>query len=251
MQCLLCLNEPILPVRVECFDCFHEGDSYCLVNQRLCLFCLFHYFETEQERRCFICHCTSRNKNFSFDLEWICNDKTVRSFQCPVCSLKFTSHYGLYQHIWLHCIRICECGEYVLSNQQSEHERNCSKHMFCNVCEKYHLKKYMYYNADAEQDTDFLPYKCPENPPYCSYCTSEIESEEHWNKKCFHRPIQCPHCQEKISALFFMPHFLTHIDGVKNEQEKLELALKEKTQEYEEMKELGCKFYESIYNETL
>jgi hypothetical protein len=251
MQCLLCLNEPILPVRVECFDCFKEGENYCLVNQRLCLFCLLDYFEMEEERRCFICRSESINKNFSFDLEWICNDKTLRTFQCPVCSLKFTSHYGLYQHIWLDCIRKCDCGEYVLRSHQKEHEKICSEYMFCNVCEKYHLKKDMYYNAECEQRMDFLPYKCPENPPYCSYCACEIVSDDHWNTSCFHRPIECPKCHETISALVFMPHFLTHLDMIKDQQEKLEQALAQTTKEYEEMKAMSCNFYESIYNETL
>lgn len=132
-NCILCLQNTIIPVKITNFKCYHANEIHCNSFERICLPCVL---ETAIQK-CFYCHEPLRENeiDFEIDYEYIKND-TFSIYTCPYCHKKKGSHLEITKHVLRNHVYHCACSKIVLEKNVPRHLQFCSQCEYCVECKK-------------------------------------------------------------------------------------------------------------------
>lgn len=221
-QCVMCLNNCVIPIQLKCFQCFDERKMNCNSLKRVCLVC---YMDMEKKiEKCFYCSSPKVSKEISVDFQMIQNDD-VSILSCPLCSLTGMGHMDLFKHVTSVHIKECECGDFVMD--EKSHYQYCDKKWWCERCQEF-------VTSCVHKKCKFCKKRC-DHPP----------------QKCMDRPFSCSECDGTFTAKTFMNHFMEHLNENRNSQKALQNSILKLKKEYKRLMDMLPLLYKEVYDENM
>lgn len=221
-ECYVCKEKCIVPVMMQCFECFDSMKVHCNALHRICIVC----FLKGNLKKCSFCRAPRINDTIEIDflgMEQDCHS----ILSCPFCDKFQGSHFNLFQHMMKSCIYQCECKQWVTERERETHVRDhCTVWKWCNDC-----------NKSVQQCKHFPCTTCH------VHCSDTLE--------CKQKKLQCSHCGDTLTTKTFLGHFLTHIDDSKKKITTLKEILQKERQHYHELLLQIPAMYSDLYEESL
>lgn len=220
-ECFVCLQTCIIPLQLQCYECFSNHEMNCNSTKRICSVC----FSKTKLESCSFCHSKKVNKNVIVDFQMIHNDE-FSILSCPFCTEFKGSHYHLYKHMKEKCFDFCPCGEFILKKHEREHYKTCNRKKWCVKC-----------NAFVK--------KCSHQ--YCSICSSLDHSE----RICKERILKCKECKEEKKVFQMIEHYMEHLEKSKKKVEFFKEEYVNEKKKYQTLMTFLPELYKEVYNEEL
>lgn len=232
-QCFICLEECIIPITMEKFECYKNYTIHCNSNKYSCFECYFKY--SKMNNKCSICHAPSFRKDDCFQIDYKSIDENKMT-SCFICNQEMT-HNQLITHLFENseCLFFCTCGQFYTKNEKEEHMKQCNYFENCKICNEYHF---------VEDGKTFL---CKKTGIHCMLCSEIICKDSHWEKTCLHRNIKCPTCKSIVKAIDFVGHYSEHVKQEKLDIQEMTEFLIQKKSEYQKHVRFLCKTFQEIY----
>lgn len=218
-ECFICLQKCIIPLQLQCYECFSMNEMNCHSIKRICVSC---YSKTKISS-CSFCHAKRQNNNTLVDFDTIHNDE-FSILTCPFCSEFQGNHFGLYKHLKSKCLVFCTCGDIFLKKNEKQHFQTCQEKRWCELCKEF-VKE------------------CGHS--YCSICSSI----EHTKKMCQERTFQCRECNEKKKIFEIIEHYMEHIEESKKKTIFYKKELSNEKKKYHRMMIFLPDLYKEVYGE--
>ena len=132
-KCPICLENVVVPVKLNCFECYKSHEIHCHTFQRFCLHCIFQ--SNTNIEKCIFCHEPKKNKTMEIDYDYISNDH-FSIYTCVFCKQTKGSHLEIAKHIMENHVYHCACGEMIMNSNKKEHSKTCEKCLYCAKCDK-------------------------------------------------------------------------------------------------------------------
>lgn len=216
-DCFVCLQKCIIPLQLQCYECFSVNEMNCNSTKRICVCC----YTKAKINTCSFCHSKRKNNVVVVDFQMIHNDE-FSSLSCPFCMNFQGSHFGLYKHMKEKCLILCVCGDIV--KNEEEHYKECKEKKWCDLCRGF-VKK------------------CSHQ--YCSICSSL----EHCEAMCKERTLKCKECMEERKIFQMIEHYMEHIEKTKTRMNFFKDEFLSQKRKYQEMMTFVPDLYKEVYNE--
>ena len=219
MECFVCLQKCVIPLQLQCYDCFSTHEMNCNSTKRICVQCIT---KTKLET-CSFCRSKKVNNNIVVDFQGIHND-VFSILSCPFCIEFKGSHFDLYKHLKGKCLNFCSCGDLFLRKEEKKHYETCKEKTWCSKCKEF-VKK------------------C--HHQHCSICSSS----EHSDIICKNRTLQCTICKEEKKIFQIIEHYMEHLEKSKNKVAVFKQEYLEEKKKYQAMMLFLPELYMDFYNE--
>ncbi len=221
-ECYICKQKCIVPVKMQCFECFDSMKMHCNALQRICMVC---FLQGDLQKCSF---CRAPRLHDAIEIDFLRMEQDCHSIlSCPYCDKFQGSHFDLYHHMMKSCVYQCECKKWVVRKDQEQHVRHkCTVWKWCKECEK------------PIQQCKHFPCKT------CHvHCSNTLE--------CKQKKIQCSHCGQMLTTKTFLGHFLKHVDESKCRITTLKEILQKERLLYHELLLKVPAMYNDIYDESI
>ena len=243
MECHICQEYPILPVRWKCFPCspIEPKEGSCNVFTIFCKVCSDRYFEFDKKnkflvkKKCIYCpneqyiDSLTPDKAYTMELLMMKMDDQIR--QCPYQCGYENQHLDVYHHTLSDCknrpTQCKECKQMFPFHDLETHPSQCPNYKKCLTCDQYILSK----NFHNHKINDHKAVQCKYCSTYIINCLNEEMTERklknHWESRC-KQHIFCDPCNKNILPKEANKHFQSHyfeIEKFINHYQKIENEL--------------------------
>lgn len=242
MECCICQEFPILPVRWICFPCspVEQIEGSCNTFTVFCKVCSDRFFEfdkknkTTLKKKCIYCpnerfiHYLTPDKAYSIQLLMMKMDDKIR--KCPYLCGYENQHLEVYHHTESSCpnrpSQCPECKEILPFHQMVNHPSTCPEYQKCNICDTYISKK----NIKTHFIQDHQAVQCKYCSVFICHCVNLQQTNKklnlHWKNNCVHE-ILCIYCGAKVPPKDANTHFKNHYDTMQNQKNQYHNIQKE------------------------